>query len=167
MCVNLLWCCFLFGIIISPLGLVLLLLLPPPPTFSSLQPLAASEVATTTVVVVLLRCGQLATSSSNAVSIVCLSTWIWLLWDPFVFIFNLRAPYKVEIRSNFIQMIISTIVEWCFCKMQKYTQYPVGLASLFNQVNKAIGTLSYVRTKEGNVATFIELRFLFRIGMNV
>ena len=33
-----------------------------------------------------------ATSSSNAVSIVCLSTWIWLLWDPFVFIFALQKP---------------------------------------------------------------------------
>ena len=33
-----------------------------------------------------------ATSSSNAVSIVCLSTWIWLLWDPFVFILALQKP---------------------------------------------------------------------------
>ena len=57
-------------------------------TFSSLPPLD-------TAMVVL---GKLlaTTSSSNAVSIVCLSTWIWLLWDPFVFIFNLRGVETKE-----------------------------------------------------------------------
>ena len=42
------------------------------------------------------------TSSSNAVSIVCLSTWIWLLWDPFVFIFNLR---EVETKEDDIIVV--------------------------------------------------------------
>ena len=40
-------------------------------------------------------------SSSNAVSIVCLSTWIWPLWEPFVLILHtLKERNTKPYRSN-------------------------------------------------------------------